>query len=76
MAWYALFAPAGTPLDIVNKIAADATKALQLQDVKDKLSALGADPVGGTPEEFALRLKNENARWGAAIRKAGIKLQD
>ena len=76
MAWYALFAPAGTPLEIVNKIAADATKALQLQDVKDKLSALGADPVGGTPEEFALRLKNENARWGAAIRKAGIKLQD
>ncbi len=76
MAWYALFAPAGTPQDIVSKIAADATKALQLQDVKDKLSALGADPVGGTPEEFALRLKNENARWGAAIRKAGIKLQD
>lgn len=76
MAWYALFAPAGTPPDIVNKIAADATKALQLQDVKDKLSALGADPVGGTPEEFAARLRNENARWGAAIRKAGIKLQD
>jgi tripartite-type tricarboxylate transporter receptor subunit TctC len=76
MAWYALFAPAGTPPDIVSKIAADATKALQLQDVKDKLSALGADPVGGTPEEFALRLKSENARWGAAIRKAGIKLQD
>jgi tripartite-type tricarboxylate transporter receptor subunit TctC len=76
MAWYALFAPAGTPQDIVNKIAADATKALQMQDVKDKLSALGADPVGGTPDEFALRLKNENARWGAAIRKAGIKLQE
>lgn len=76
MAWYALFAPAGTPADIVSKIAADASKALQMQDVRDKLSALGADPVGGTPEEFALRLRNENARWGAAIRKAGIKLQD
>jgi tripartite-type tricarboxylate transporter receptor subunit TctC len=76
MAWYALFAPAGTPVDIVNKVAADASKVLQMQDVKDKLSALGADPVGGTPEEFAQRLKNENARWGAAIRKAGIKLPD
>ena len=76
MAWYALFAPAGTPPDIVSKIASDATKALQMQDVKDKLSALGVDPVGGTPEEFTLRLKNENARWGAAIRKAGIKLQE
>ena len=76
MAWYALFAPAGTPGEIVSKVAADATKALQMQDVKDKLSALGADPVGGTPEEFAARLKNENARWGAAIRKSGIKLPD
>lgn len=76
MAWYALFAPAGTPADIVHKIAADTTKALQLPELKDKLSALGADPVGGTPEEFALRLKNENDRWGAAIRKSGIKLQD
>jgi tripartite-type tricarboxylate transporter receptor subunit TctC len=76
MAWYALFAPTGTPPDIVAKVAADTSKALQMADVKERLSALGADPVGGTPEEFALRLKNENARWGAAIRKAGIKLQD
>ncbi|MBS0337616.1 MAG: tripartite tricarboxylate transporter substrate binding protein [Proteobacteria bacterium] len=76
MAWYALFAPAGTPSDIVHKIAADTTKALQLPELKEKLAALGADPVGGTPEEFALRLKNENDRWGAAIRKSGIKLEN
>jgi tripartite-type tricarboxylate transporter receptor subunit TctC len=75
-AWYALFAPAGTPSDIVHKIAADATKALQLPDVREKLSALGADPVGGTPEEFAQRLRAENARWGEAIRKSGVKLDD
>ena len=76
MAWYALFAPSGTPMDIVHKVAADATKALQLPDMKEKLSALGADPVGGTPEEFAQRLRAENARWGDAIRKSGVKLAD
>lgn len=76
MAWYALFAPAGVPADIVAKIAADATKALQMPDVREKLSVLGADPVGGTPEAFAQRLRAENARWGDAIRKAGIKLTD
>lgn len=75
-AWYAFFAPAGTPPDIVRKIAADATKALQLPDVKEKLSALGADPVGGTPDEFAQRLRAENARWGDAIRKSGVKLDN
>jgi tripartite-type tricarboxylate transporter receptor subunit TctC len=75
-AWYALFAPAGTPSDIVHKIAADATKALQMPDVREKLAALGADPVGGTPEEFAARLKQENARWGDAIRKSGVKLDN
>lgn len=74
MAWYALFAPAGTPADIVRKVAADTSRALQLPDMKEKLSALGADPVGGSPEEFALRLRAENTRWGDAIRKAGIKL--
>jgi tripartite-type tricarboxylate transporter receptor subunit TctC len=75
-AWYALFAPAGTPSEIVHKIAADTSKALQMPDVREKLSALGADPVGGTPEEFAARLKQENARWGDAIRKSGVKLAD
>ena len=73
MAWYALFAPAGTPAEIVAKVAADTTRALQMPDVKERLSALGADPVGGTPAEFAQRLKLENQRWGDAIRKAGIK---
>ena len=63
-------------MDIVHKVAADATKALQLPDMKEKLSALGADPVGGTPEEFAQRLRAENARWGDAIRKSGVKLAD
>jgi tripartite-type tricarboxylate transporter receptor subunit TctC len=75
-AWYALFAPAGTPSDVVHKIAADVTRALQMPDVKEKLAALGADAVGGTPEDFAQRLRQENARWGDAIRKSGVKLTD
>ncbi len=75
-AWYAFFAPAGTPPDIVQRIAADTNKALQLADVREKLSALGADPVGGTPEEFARRLRAENTRWGDAIRKSGVKIDN
>jgi tripartite-type tricarboxylate transporter receptor subunit TctC len=73
--WYSLFAPAGTPPDVVHKIAAEATRALQMPDVRERLSALGADPAGGTPEEFAQRLRAEDQRWGDAIRKAGIKVE-
>jgi len=72
-AWYALFAPAGTPAEIVSKLAADTTRALQTPEVRERLAALGADAVGGTPAEFAQRLRLENQRWGDAIRKAGIK---
>ena len=75
-AWYGLVGPAALPADIAAKVAADATKALQMPDVKERLAALGADGVGGTPKEFDQRLRSEYARWGDLIRKAGIKVQD
>jgi tripartite-type tricarboxylate transporter receptor subunit TctC len=75
-AWYALVGPAALPPEIANKVAADATKALQMPDVKERLAALGADPVGGTPRELDQKLRAEYARWGELIRKAGIKIAE
>ena len=75
-AWYGLVGPAALPADIVAKVAADATKALQMPDVKERLAALGADPVGGSPREFDQKLRAEHARWGDLIRKAGIRVQE
>ncbi len=75
-AWYALVGPAALSAEIANKVAADTTKALQMPDVKDRLAALGADPVGGTPKEFDQRLRAEYAQWGDLIKKAGIKIAD
>ena len=75
-AWYGLVGPAALPGDIVARVAADATKALQMPDVRERLAALGVDPVGGTPKEFDQRLRAEYARWGELIRKAGIKVPD
>jgi len=75
VSWYALMAPSGTPKEIVDKIAADAARALKAPDVRDRLLGLGANPVGNTPAELGAMLKKEYAFWGDFIRKAGIKAE-
>jgi tripartite-type tricarboxylate transporter receptor subunit TctC len=75
ISWYALMAPAGTPTEIVDKIASDSARALKAPDVRDRLLGLGANPVGNTPAELAEMLKKEHAFWGDFIRKAGIKAE-
>lgn len=75
VSWYALMAPAGTPTEIVEKIAAESARALKDPAVRERLQGLGANPVGNTPAELLAMLKRENAYWGDFIRKAGIKAE-
>lgn len=72
--WFGLLAPAGTPKDIVQKLFTETARILKLPDVHERLSALGAAPVGGTPEEFAAFIRNEQAKWRKVIQQAGITL--
>ena len=71
--WVGLMAPAGTPPEIVRRVSSEIAKQLQLPEVREKL--VGAEPVGNTPEEFAVFLRSEIAKWGALIRKANIKAE-
>jgi tripartite-type tricarboxylate transporter receptor subunit TctC len=73
VSWYALMAPAGTPADVVNKLQNEIARIVQLSEIREKLAALGADPVGNTPAELAAMVKSESARYGALVQKAGIK---
>ncbi len=73
VSWYALVAPAGTPVDVIERIAAESARALRAPDVRERLRALGADPVGNSPAELAAMLKREFAFWGDYIRKQGIR---
>jgi len=75
VSWYALMAPAGTPEEIIGKIAGEAARALRAPDVRERLLGLGANPVGNTPAELAQMLKREHAFWGEFIRKAGIRAE-
>jgi len=74
-AWFGLVAPANTPRDIVNKLARETARVLKLPDVNARLSDLGAEPVGGTPEQFAAHIKAEIAKWAKVIKEANVELQ-
>jgi tripartite-type tricarboxylate transporter receptor subunit TctC len=71
--WFGLLAPAATPREIVSRLHAETVRALQAADVKSRLSADGADPVGSTPEEFAAFLRSETAKWAKVVKQAGIQ---
>jgi tripartite-type tricarboxylate transporter receptor subunit TctC len=71
--WYGMMAPAQTPLAIRLTLQQEISRALQIPEVRARLSAEGADPVGNTPQEFAARLKEEFAKWAKTIKAAGIK---
>lgn len=71
--WFALVIPAATPVDIRNRLHNEVVKILRSPDIKDKLLAMGAEPVGSTQEQFGAFIKSEMAKWGKVIRDANIK---
>ena len=68
VSWGGVMAPAGTPPEIINRLNTEINRILKLPDVIEKLSALGAEVVGTTPDEFAAYLKAEIAKWGKVAR--------
>jgi tripartite-type tricarboxylate transporter receptor subunit TctC len=70
--WFGLFAPAGTPASIVRKLNADTANVLASADLVDALAQQGAQPAGGTPEEFKRFMQTEIGKWRQAILKAKI----
>ena len=66
-------APAKTPAHIVAALYQATIKALNSQDIRDKMDAQGAEPVGSSPEEFRLFIKNEIDKWEQVIIKSGAK---
>lgn len=75
VSWYALLAPAGTPRDVATKLQVEVARILQLPDIREKLVALGAEPVGNTPEQLTSMLRSESARYADVVKRAGIKAE-
>jgi len=73
--WSGLAMPAGTPPEIVQKFSREAARHVRSPEMVERLTALGAEPVGSTPEEFTAFIKSEADKWSRVIREAGITLQ-
>lgn len=71
--WVLFMAPGGTPREIVNRLAAQTTKALKESDVRERLTQTGIEPVGNTPEQAKQFLDAEIAKWAKVINTAGVK---
>jgi tripartite-type tricarboxylate transporter receptor subunit TctC len=74
-AWFGLVAPANTPKDLMAKLSREIARILKLPDVSARLADLGAESVGGTPEQFSAHIKAEIAKWAKVIRDANVELQ-
>jgi tripartite-type tricarboxylate transporter receptor subunit TctC len=72
--WFGIFAPAGTSKDIVTRLNGEIVKTLRLPDVRERLSSLGADVVGNTPEQFAAFQKTDTAKWARIVKLSGAKI--
>jgi tripartite-type tricarboxylate transporter receptor subunit TctC len=72
-AWYALFAPAGTPKDLIEKYARAAIDAVRTPDMKQRLEQMGLEPTGLPPAELARILRADYDKWGPVIRASGFK---
>ena len=72
LSWSGIAAPAGTPKDIVLRLNRDIGAVLAMGDVRQKLTELGADPVGGPPDAFAAHVRSEREKWGRLIRERNI----
>jgi tripartite-type tricarboxylate transporter receptor subunit TctC len=72
--WFGLLAPAGTPQDVLDKLHLETVNALATPQIRKKFDELGLEPIGNTPDEFAVVIRKEIPEWAKVIKDADIKL--
>jgi tripartite-type tricarboxylate transporter receptor subunit TctC len=72
--WFGILAPAGTPPAVIAKINEEVAKWLASPEGKEKLASIGANPAGGSPEDFARHIQAETAKWAKVVKESGAKV--
>jgi tripartite-type tricarboxylate transporter receptor subunit TctC len=73
--WWGLLGPAGISRDLVEKLSRDFVAALQTEPVKERLSKLGASPIGSSPQQFEEKIRADYNKWGPIIQLSGMKAE-
>jgi tripartite-type tricarboxylate transporter receptor subunit TctC len=73
--WAGVIAPSGVPRPIIDTLNAAMNKAIRSPAFTDRFAAIGDEPAGGTPEEFAALIASDSKKWGEVIKRAGIKFE-
>ena len=73
--WYGMLAPAGTPAAIIERLNVDMNRVLRQPPVVEKLAADGAQPVGGTPNDFGQHIRREIAKWAEVVKHARLRVE-
>jgi tripartite-type tricarboxylate transporter receptor subunit TctC len=73
-AWFGVFAPVGTPAAVITRLHTEISAIIKLPEVRERFLALGGEPVGSTPGEFAAFFKNEVAKWEKVVRESGAQI--
>jgi tripartite-type tricarboxylate transporter receptor subunit TctC len=73
--WFGWLAPVLVPAEIVTRLNAEIVRILKLPEMHERLLALGADPVGNSPQAFAAFVKSEHEKWARVIKEAGIRAE-
>ena len=73
--WIGVFAPAGTPRDVAGKLNAEVVRIVRLTEIREKLDAMGVEPLGNTQEQMAEWIRREIARYGPVVKAANIKAE-
>ena len=72
VAWFGLFAPAGTPKPILDKLQAEVARIVREPEIRERMTALGGEPVGNSPEAFAAIVKGDVAKWKKVVKDANV----
>jgi tripartite-type tricarboxylate transporter receptor subunit TctC len=73
--WYGIVVPAGSPAAVIDRLQKETAKIVRLPEVRDRLTALGAEPLGNTPVEFAAMIRTETVKWRKIVVDANIKAE-